>query len=372
MGPRITKVETAFLRVPLGQRQINDSQSKVDEVEFLTVRLHTDAGVIGVGTNWSYTPGLRAAQVMIEENYAPVLIGKDVTMRKAIIQELFLTNHFVGRVGASRVGIAACEFALWDVVTKRAGVPLWHYLGAARDKVLAYSTDGGWLDWSQDDLVRDASALIERGFHAVKIKLGRKDPSEDYDRIGAVREAVGPKIRIMTDVNCAWTLNIARYWGGKLADFDVFWLEEPMVPENIKAHAELQRSIQIPVAVGETIFTKYAFRDYIESGAVGIVQADATKLLGIDEWLEVAALAGAHDLPIVPHTNVQQKLHAQLAAATPHCPMLENCYESIKDIWVEPISVIDGYYELPTEPGVGLELSEDTLAKHTVASTETH
>jgi L-alanine-DL-glutamate epimerase-like enolase superfamily enzyme len=182
---------------------------------------------------------------------------------------------------------------------------------------------------------------------------------------------VGPKIRIMTDVNCAWTLNTARFWGGKLADFDVFWLEEPMVPENIKAHAELQQAISIPVAVGETIFTKYAFRDYIEAGAVGIVQADATKLLGIDEWLEVAALAGAHDLPIVPHTNVQQKLHSQLAAATPHCPMLENCYESIKDIWVEPIDVVDGHYQLPTAPGVGLELTEETLSRCTVATTST-
>ena len=172
-------------------------------------------------------------------------------------------------MGASRVGIAAVEFALWDVQCKRAGMPLWHYLGAARDKVLAYSTDGGWLDWSVEDLVRDATALIDRGFHAVKIKLGREDPREDYDRIGAVRDAVGPKIRIMTDVNCAWTLNTARFWGGKLADFDVFWLEEPMVPENVKAHAELQRSISIPVAVGETIFTKYAFRDYIEQAPWG-------------------------------------------------------------------------------------------------------
>ncbi|MEM6568635.1 MAG: mandelate racemase/muconate lactonizing enzyme family protein [Planctomycetota bacterium] len=371
MGPRITKVETAFLRVPLQQRQITDSQSAVDEVEFLTVRLHTDADVIGVGTNWSYTPGLRAAQVMVEENYAPVLIGKDVTLRKDIVREMFLTNHFVGRVGASRVGIAAVEFALWDVQTKRAGMPLWHYLGAARDRVRAYSTDGGWLSWSTEDLVRDATALVERGFHAVKIKLGRDDPSEDYDRIGAVREALGPGIDIMTDVNCAWTLNTARYWGGRLADHNVYWLEEPMVPENVKAHAELQRAISIPVAVGETIFTRYAFRDYIESGAVGVVQADATKLLGIDEWLEVAALAGAHDLPIVPHTNVQQKLHSQLAAATPHCPMLENCYESIKDIWIEPIDVVDGYYELPTRPGVGLELTEETLSRFTIATTST-
>ena len=85
----------------------------------------------------------------------------------------------------------------------------------------------------------------------------------------------------------------------------------------------------------------------------------------------VVVRAGAHDLPIVPHTNVQQKLHSQLAAATPHCPMLENCYESIKDIWVEPIDVVDGHYQLPTAPGVGLELTEETLSRCTVATTST-
>jgi L-alanine-DL-glutamate epimerase-like enolase superfamily enzyme len=279
---------------------------------------------------------------------------------------MFFSNHFVGRVGAARVGIAAVEFALWDVVCKAAGLPLWKLLGAARQRVKAYSTDGGWLTWSVDDLVRDATRLVERGFDAVKIKLGRPDPREDYERVAAVREALGPKIRIMTDVNCAWSLATARAWGPRLADHDVYWLEEPLVPENVKAHAELQRVLPLPIAVGETLFTKYAFRDYIEAGAVGIVQADATKLLGIDEWLEVAALAASHDLPVVPHTNVQQKLHVQLAAATPGAMMVENCYESLNDIWEEPIHVKDGFYGLPESPGVGLKLRDAVVEEHRI------
>lgn len=356
MSPTITRVETALLRVPLQQRTITDSQSTVEAVEFLQVTLHTDAGLVGKGMNWSYTPGLHAAQVMLDENYAPLLVGGDTTLRKELTRRCFFSNHFVGRVGAARVALAAVEFALWDVACKAADVPLWKYLGACREKVKAYSTDGGWLTWSVDDLVRDAGGLVERGFDAVKVKLGRPDPREDFERVKAVRAAVGPDVRIMTDVNCAWSLATARFWGNRLAELDVFWLEEPMVPENVRAHAELQRAIPIPVAVGETLFTKYSFRDYIEAGAVGIVQADATKLAGIDEWLEVAALASAHDLPVIPHTNVQQKLHVQLAAATPGVMMVENCYESILDIWEEPIRVEDGHYPLPQEPGVGLEL----------------
>jgi L-alanine-DL-glutamate epimerase-like enolase superfamily enzyme len=363
---KITQVSTILLDVPLDQRTITDSQSKVDSVQFMQVRLDTDERVIGYGMNWSYTPGLKAAQVMVDENYAPVLRGQDPFLRKELVRRMFFTNHFVGRVGAARIGIAAVEFALWDIACKTAEMPLWRYLGACCEKVKAYSTDGGWLTWSEKELIADATRLVERGFDAVKIKLGRPDPREDLARIAAVRKALGPKIDIMTDVNCAWNLATARRFGEKLADHDVYWLEEPMMPEDVKAHAELARSIRVPIAVGETIYTKYAFRDYIESGAVAFVQADATKLLGIGEWLEVAALASSYNLPVVPHTNVQQKLHVQLAAATPAAIMVENCYESIAGIWEEPIGVDDGFYALPQEPGVGLKIRDAVVEEHRI------
>jgi len=363
---RITKVETALLRVPLEQRTITDSQSRVDQVEFVQVKLETDADITGYGMNWSYTTGLRAAQVVIDDNYAPLLLGKDPEHRKTLIRECYWSNHFVGRVGATAVGLAAVEFALWDIICKRAELPLWRYLGPCRERVKAYSTDGGWLSWTTEELVRDVTRLCERGFDAVKIKLGRPDPHEDYQRVKAVRAALGDDIRIMTDVNCSWSLGTAKLWGAKLADFNVSWLEEPLHPFDVKGHAELAHAITVPIAVGETIYTRQAFRDFIEQGAVQIVQADATKLTGIDEWLEVAALASANGLPVIPHTNVQQKLHVQLAAATPAVEMVENCYESLAGIWEEPIVVSDGYYQLPQQPGVGLKIRDSVAARHRV------
>ena len=364
---RITKVETQLLRVPLQQRTITDSQSTVTHVEFLQVVLQTDAGITGYGMNWSYTPGLVAAQVMVQQNYAPLLVGKDPAMRKAIVKDMFFSNHFIGRVGAARVGIAAVEYALWDLVCREANKPLWKYLGACRDTVKACSTDGGWLSWSLDDLLRDCHRLIERGFDAVKIKLGRPDPREDLRRIAAVRKSIGDKIDIMTDVNCAWTLATSKQYGSRLHDYDVRWLEEPMKPEDVTMHAELARAIETPIAVGETIFTREAFRDYIAAGAVHYVQADSTKLLGIDEWLEVAALAASYNLPVIPHTNVQHKLHVQLAAATPNCIMVESCYESINEMWEEPIYVTNGFYNLPQEPGVGLRIQDAYLKAHRIS-----
>jgi L-alanine-DL-glutamate epimerase-like enolase superfamily enzyme len=367
MTLKITKVETTLLRVPLDQRTITDSQSSVEAVEFLQVSLHTEGGPIGYGMNWSYTSGLRAAQVMVEDNYVPILVGADPSLRKQLVSRMLLSNHFVGRVGAARVGIAAVEFALWDIACKQVDLPLWRYLGPCREQVKAYSTDGGWLSWSSDELVRDVKSLVARGFEAVKVKLGRPDPREDIQRIAAVRKAVGPHVRVMTDVNCAWNLATARQWGARLDEYDVAWLEEPMNPENIRDHAELSRAIRVPIAVGETLFTKYSFREYLEAGAASILQPDATKLLGIDEWLEVAALASAFDVPVIPHTNVQQKLHVQLAAATPGCALVENCYESLNEIWEEPVYVVDGHYTLPQAPGVGLKLQDTILKRHRIA-----
>lgn len=364
---KIQSVETELLRVPLGQRAITDSQSHVEHVEFVQVKLTTDVGITGFGMNWSYTPGMAAVKTFVDQSYAPILKGKDPQSRKKLVRDCYYSNHFIGRLGASLVGLAAVEFALWDITLKAVNQPLWRYLGPCRDRVKAYSTDGGWLSWSEADLIRDTTRLVERGFDAVKLKLGRDDPREDFERVGAVRKALGSKIRIMTDVNCAWPLGTARYWGQKLAEHDVFWLEEPMHPFDTKAHAALARSIPISIAVGETLYTKYQFRDFIEAGAVQIVQADATKLSGIDEWLEVAALAAANNIPMAPHTNVQQKLHVQLAAATEAVMLVENCYESIAEIWEEPISVVNGYYTLPEAPGVGLKIKDSVRAATRIA-----
>lgn len=360
---KITAVETILLKVPLKQRTITDSQSSLDDVEFLQVKITTDDGIIGYGMNWSYTTGLKAAQVCVDQNYIPILLGQDPEYRKELVRRCYFSNHFVGRVGATAVGLAAVEYALWDIACKRANLPLWRYLGPCRDKVKAYSTDGGWLSWSTEELITDAQRLIERGFDAVKIKLGRPNPREDFARLKAVRAAIGPDIKIMTDVNCVWDLGTAKYWGKRLEELEIAWLEEPMHPFDVKAHAELARSINIPIAVGETIYTKQAFRDFLVAGAVDIVQADSTKLTGIDEWLEVAGMANAFGKPVIPHTNVQHKLHVQLAAVTPNAIMVENCYESLMDMWEEPIWVKDGYYELPQEPGVGLKIRDAVIAE---------
>ncbi|MBN2325589.1 MAG: mandelate racemase/muconate lactonizing enzyme family protein [Candidatus Omnitrophica bacterium] len=357
----ITQVKTYILDVSLKQRTITDSQSSVDSVEFVQVRIDTDEGISGWGFNWNYSKGIRAVQAIIEDTYAPHLIGEDPFRHKTLLRELYYKNHFIGRVGISRVGLCAVNQALWDIRLKSVGLPLWEYLGPCKDRVKAYNTDGGWLSWSVDELITDMKGLIDRGFDAVKMKIGRPDPREDYYRVKAVRQAIGEDVKLMVDANTVWDLKTAMVWGRRLEEFDIYWLEEPLCPFDKRAHAELAKSLDVPIAVGETIYTKYDFRDYIEMGAVDIIQADCTKLLGIDEWLDTAALARAYNLEVAPHTNVQQKLHVQLAAASPNVNMVEYCYESLADIWEDPVRVVDGCYTLPEEPGLGCKLTDHIL-----------
>lgn len=351
----ITNVETALVRIPPQQKTISDAQTQVEAVEFVFVRLDTDGGHTGWGFNWNYTTGTRAVQVMIDEVYGPALIGQDPARRQELCRELLHLTHFIGRVGVALVGVCAIELALWDLECKRLGQPLWKVLGPVRDRVKAYSTDGGWLSLSKDELVADMGRIVERGFDKVKMKIGLPSPQEDYERVRAVRRAIGGDIGLMVDVNTCWDLKTAKYWGRKLEEFRLEWLEEPLHPFDVLGHEQLARSLSVPIAVGETIYTAEMFREYLERGAVGIVQADVTKLSGIDEWLRVAAMAADYQVPVVPHTNVQQKVHVQLAAATAHVPMVEFCYESLAGIWKEPLTVRDGYYSLPQEPGVGCE-----------------
>ncbi len=365
--PLIKAVKTVLVDVPLGQRTITDSQSSVDSVEFVQVSIETDAGVTGHGFNWNYSKGLKAAKVMIDECYAPAIVGRPALDRHALMHAMNSTTHFIGRVGVARVGLCAMNLGLWDIQLKLEGQPLWRHLGPCKDRVKAYNTDGGWLTWSTDELVADMQRILDRGFDAVKMKLGRPDPREDYARVKAVRKAIGDTPKLMVDVNTVWDLKTATVWGRRLEEFDIAWLEEPMHPFDVRAHGDLAQALDLPIAVGETVYTLHAFRDYVDCKGADILQADVTKLSGIEEWLDVAALGRAHGLTVIPHTNVQHNVHAQLAAATPNTPMIECCYESLFDIWENPIHVVDGFYTLPDAPGVGGKLTDAVLAKHRVA-----
>ena len=304
---------------------------------------------------------------LISEVYAPLLIGEDPREIKGLRDKLlhFPPVQWVGRAGITHLALSTIDIALWDLKAKAAHVPLWKLLADGEfKKIEAYNTDSGWLNWTLDQLVSESRQLVyEQGYQGVKIKVGSPDPDDDLERIEAVRQAIGPKAKLMVDANGRWDLQTALTIGKRLADYDVYWFEEPLWYDDVTGHATLTHKLQTPIALGEQLYTSYAFENFINAKAVYFVQADAVRLAGITEWWQVADLALAHHLPVVPHIGDMMQVHLHLCIAHPACrlleyiPWLRNCFE-------EPATVRGGYFVTPQSPGAGTTLKPEALSEY--------
>ncbi len=363
---KITKVESFVLHVPLNP-PITDAINSPTHWGLPGVRIFTDEGIVGYGYTGTCALGDEMIADTIDRYYAPALLQRDPFLVRDIWQSLRYGDlHWVGRAGITQMALAAVDIALWDIMAKAAGEPLWRYLGGHKtDGIKAYNTNGGWLNWTTDRLLQDITTFVDEGFTGVKMKVGKPDPKEDYERVKAVRQAIGDDVDLMLDVNQGWNITTAMRWGKKLEDFDPLWLEEPLNPDDTIGHKKLADELNTAIALGEHLYTKYAFRDYIHQGAVEYVQVDATRVGGITEWLEVAGLAAAYDLPIVPHVGDMGQIHQHLVAATRNAPMLEYI-PWIRHIFVEPVQVEKGRYRLPELPGAATEVSPEAFERYRV------
>jgi len=357
---RITGIEPFIVHVPL-KDAIADSTNSIDHWGFPGVILHTDAGVGGYGFTGThaYLPGDRQITAYISSVYGPLLIGESVESR-ACIERIWRKLHdtpplrWIGRAGLGHLALAAVDIALWDLHAKNLGLPLWRILRQAKapSRLEAYNTDAGWLSIPTDDLVSGCLRSVERGFKGVKIKVGSADAGNDLRRIEAVRKAVGPRHRLMIDVNGRWTLERASALARELDAYDLFWCEEPLYFDDLVSHVELSKIMRTPMALGEQLYSKFHFDAFLQAKAMRFVQVDAVRVAGITEWLAVADRAGEAGVPVVPHVGDMMQVHQHIALAHPACRLLEfipwaqECFE-------EPATVREGHFVPPAAPGAG-------------------
>jgi len=365
---KITKLEPIILHAPVTRGTISDSTHTLSHWGAPGVAVHTDRGLVGYGLSGTHAhlPTDRMIVDCILNSYGPLLIGEDPREVRALWEKLHKHGEicWVGRAGITHLALAAIDIALWDLKAKDAGQPLWKLLGgSAQKKVEAYNTDGGWLNWPLETIIADCKKLVlEDGYRAIKIKVGNPSPQQDLCRIEAVRNALGPTVRIMTDVNGRWNLPQALQTARRMAEFDITWIEEPIYFDDIEGHRRLAETIQIPIAVGEQLYTSSQFRDFIHSGAVHYVQPDVVRLAGITEFMQVADLARCYNLPVVPHVGDMCQVHAHLCFAHSACDLLE--YIPWLQEWMEdPVRVKDGYYLAPDAPGAGMTPNRRALAE---------
>ncbi|MSQ55392.1 MAG: mandelate racemase/muconate lactonizing enzyme family protein [Betaproteobacteria bacterium] len=362
---RIEAIETRLYRVPPTVR-ISDAIQSIHRWEWIITTVRTDTGLVGRG--WTYTLGIggTAIRAIVEDYLAPLLMGSDARDIDRIWNRCWLELHANGSGGFTTLAIATIDIALHDLMAQQAGLPLWKLLGGARERIPAYGS-GINMHLDGEPLAEQMRGFLERGYRAVKMKVGRDDAQEDVERVATVRKVIGPKTLLMLDANQKWTPGEAIQRVRMLEQFNPYWIEEPVLADDIPGHARVRAGLGTPVAIGETLFTRYQFADYIRAGAVDIVQADVPRVGGFTEWMKIARLAEAHNLPVAPHFAVELSVHA--LCAVNHGLILEDLQGgSLTDLGLleEPWRVENGWGVPPARPGLGYVWNERALAKYEV------
>jgi L-alanine-DL-glutamate epimerase-like enolase superfamily enzyme len=260
--------------------------------------------------------------------------------------------------------MSAIDTALWDIAGKAAGKPLYQLLGGYRSEIEAYASQGLWLHNTPDELAEEARTFVEQGFRGVKMRLGKPNPLEDLERVRIVREAVGPDVVLMVDVNQVWDAKTAIRMGRELEEFNLFWIEEPVPAHDLSASAEVRAALATPICTGETNYTHLEFRRLLETKAADILMPDLMRMGGITGWVKVAHLCQAHNVPVTPHLFMEVSAH--LAGACPNAIWQE--YQPWwMDCFKEPIRFADGKLLLSDRPGLGLEWDWERINHHLLA-----
>ncbi|HTK10541.1 MAG TPA: mandelate racemase/muconate lactonizing enzyme family protein [Ktedonobacteraceae bacterium] len=348
---KITHVEVSLYDL-MPERPRHDAIQAFVKQETILVDITTVDGLTGTGYAYTIGTGGRAILELLRHDLIPLLIGEDARQIEAIWQKLFWFTHGTVVGPITSLALAAVDTALWDLRGKALGQPLWLLAGGAQRQVPLYDTEGGWLQLSTEELVEGARQSRAQGWPGVKIKVGKPDPSEDLERLQAVREAVGSRMHLMIDANQSMTYAEAKRRAHLFEAVDVYWFEEPLPAEDISGHRLLAQSTSIPIAVGESLYSASHFREYLATGAAGIVQADVARVGGITPWLKIAHLAESFNVKIAPHFLME--LHVSLAAAVPNALYVEHIPQ-LRMVTHSQIEVVDGKAVAPSTPGIGID-----------------
>jgi L-alanine-DL-glutamate epimerase-like enolase superfamily enzyme len=363
-------MQTTPLSLPMNLRVFFGSTKP--RVNPVIVQLTTDTGLEGFGLAYAFNDSQVNSLKASIDDLEDVVIGQDIIRYAATWKDLHSALKHAGQWGGYGINaIAAIDIAFWDLRAKALELPLAHLLGGFRDRVPAYASNWLWGFLSIDELQEQAASLVNEGHRAMKMKMGGKTLKENVERFKAVREAVGDDIDIMVEGHWSWTPPEAIRIARALEPFNPYWLEDPIglhnsdtCLEDTAALADLAAAVDVPIAAGETFSTRYGFRRIVEDKAVDIVIVDVLRAGGITEWMKIAALIEAYNLPVVSHCLHDISVH--MIAGIPNGLMVE--YMPWWDIiYKEPPRVIDGYLEISDKPGIGLEPDPEVIKKHRMA-----
>ena len=364
----ITRVEISMIDLAPKVKRVDAIQSFVSQ-ETPLVTIHDSDGATGTGYSYTIGTGGPSVIALLERTLAPALIGKDPARHEHIWRDLLFLTHATTVGAITSLALAAIDTALWDLQCRKQGLPLWKAAGGAHEKMRLYTTEGGWLHYSAQELIDNALDAKAQGFKGSKIKVGSESVAVDRKRLAAVRAAVGDEYEIMTDGNQSFNLAQAMRCAQMLGELDIAWFEEPIKADDVSAHVALSRHSPVPVAVGESLYSPSQFKDYLQLGACSIVQVDVARIGGITPWLKVAHLAESFNVPVCPHFLME--LHLSLVCAVPNATWLEYIPQ-LDAVTTDQMQVQDGYAIPSDEPGLGIAWDRDAIASMTLVHHDIH
>lgn len=370
MNPmKISRVEVLALSIPL-ESAVSDAVRRITQRDHLIVRIVTEDGLEGSGFTLGYDSS-KAMVSLVDTIYRPILEGADALASEHLWAEMYRQSIQAGRRGAALRAMSAIDIALWDLRGKHARLPVMALLGIYSTKLRCYATGGYYREGQTiDELVREMEGYAAQGFPAVKLKVGRLPARQDAERFRAVRKALGDDVEILLDANGGWPdAPTAIAAMRRLEEYRPYWIEEPVRADNLAAMARIAEALDVPVATGELEATRWAFAELLERKAADILQPDATVVGGVGEWLKVAHMAAALDVPVAPHYNWD--IHTQLVATIPNGLFIEYFVRAsgvkvFDDLLANPMVPRNGHIEPRAEPGFGIVWRPEKLEEYRI------
>jgi len=333
------------------------------------VRLATDEGAEGIGVTF-YGGAITASLKRAVDDLGALTIGEDPLRIEAIVAKLRAAAGGAGPAGMFTLALSAIDIALWDIRGKALNQPLWKLLGGSRQRVATYASGALRRNLSLNEVVAAAGRLKDKGFREMKTQLalpGDTSPAKEVERMVRVREAIGPDIKLMCDINQRWRVEQAIDIGKRVEDAGVglFWLEDVTTHDDYAGIARVNAALATPICGGELVYGIAPFRHMIEARSVDYVMVDLIRVGGITQWLKVAGMAEAFNLPVVSH--VIPEIHAHLVAAEPNGLTVEYMGWMLR--LFEGVAALDNSeIVLPDRPGLGLTFNEETVQRFGAAA----
>lgn len=368
---KITNVEALYLRLPKIEERTDSSQ------DALLVKVSTDAGVVG----WGEVDGCPAvAKAVIEAGYShtqvnglrAILMGENPLDTSRLWDKMYRSTLYFGRSGATIQAMAGVDLALWDIKGKALGKPVVELLGGAmRDRMRVYSSN--MFQFTVDATVERAKRAIDTGHTAVKFgwEPFGQDEALDLRYVEAIRKTIGDKNDFMLDVGLAWDAKTSIRRARLFEPYRLFWIEEPLPPDDYAGYAKVSRAALQHIAAGEQECTVVGFERLIDEGGIDIVQIDLTRV-GFTQAMRIAAYAQRRGRKVCNHnftTDINTAASLHFLCAIENALVMEYCVEPSeisRALAKKPVTIKDGYAYLPSEPGLGVEPNEDVVAKYLV------